>query len=344
MISQLLNTLYVMQEQARVRLDHDTVVVDVEDEKALQVPLLHLGGLVTFGNVLVSPKVIERFCEDGRSIVYMSYSGRFIGRVYGPTAGNVLLRQAQYRAVDDQPTCLTLAKSFAAGKLQNQRSMLQRSARDAKTKEARDHLLAAAENAGRSVVQLEGAASVDEVRGIEGGAARAVFAVFDRMFTRERDAFRVGGRSRRPPLDRTNAVLSFLYALLASDCGAALESVGLDPQAGFLHALRPGKPALTLDLMEELRPILADRLTVTLVNRGQLEEDDFVIRDGGAVHLSDEARKRVIVAYQKRKSDEVQHPALNRQLPFGLVAHVQARLLARLLRGDLHSYVPFRLH
>lgn len=343
MIGEYLNTLYVMREQAYVHLDHDALIVEVEGEKAMQVPILHLGGLTTFGNVLVSPAVVQRFCKEGRSVVYLSRSGRFVGRVVGPTTGNVLLRQAQYRVVDDEARCEQLSRAIVAGKLQNSRAMLQRSARDSLTKQARERFTATSDLLGQLVVRLQAARDRDEIRGIEGEGAREVFAVFDRMFTQSRDEFRVTRRTRRPPLDRTNALLSFLYALLTSDCTGALESVGLDPQAGFFHALRPGKPALTLDLMEEMRPILGDRLAVTLVNRSQVTADSFESRSDGSVSLTEEGRKAVVIAYQERKADQVSHPVLNRKLPLGLVPHIQARLLARLLRGDLESYVPFRL-
>lgn len=343
MIGEYLNTMYVMRDQAFVRLDHDTLVIEVDGEKAAQVPILHLGGLTTFGNVLVSPAVVRRFCEDGRSVVYLSRSGRFVGRVMGPTTGNVLLRQAQYRAVGDETTCASIARTIIAGKLQNSRSMLQRSARDSARQSWRTELTTAADLLGSLVTRLQATNSLDEMRGIEGEGARAVFAVFDRMFTRRRDDFRMTKRTRRPPLDRANALISFLYALLANDCTGALESVGLDPQAGFLHVLRPGRPALALDLMEELRPVLADRLVVTLVNRGQVTPDHFETRLDGSVSLTEDGRKAVVIAYQERKADEVPHALLERKLPLGLVPHMQARLLARLLRGDLELYVPFRM-
>ncbi len=343
MIGEYLNTLYVMRDQAYVRLDHDTLVIEVEGEKEMQVPVLHLGGLTTFGNVLISPAVVQRFCQDGRSVVHLSRSGRFVGRIAGPTSGNVLLRQAQYRAVDDEDMCVFLARTFVAGKLQNSRSLLQRSARDLPTEQARTRIAAAADHLGQLITRLPKASHRNEIRGIEGEGAREVFGVFDLMLTRTRDEFRVTGRTRRPPLDRSNALLSFFYALLASDCTGALESVGLDPQAGFLHALRPGKPALTLDIMEEMRPILGDRLAITLVNRGQIRSNHFESRSDGSVSLTEEGRRAAVLAYQARKADEVPHPVLNRKLPIGIVPHMQARLLARLLRGDLETYAPFRL-
>jgi len=342
MIAEYLNTLYIMKDGARVRLDHDTVRVECDGEKALQVPILHLCGLVVFGSIPVSPRVISRFCEDGRAIVFLTRGGRFIGRVAGPISGNVLLRRAQYAAIDDSEKKVELARAFVAGKLQNSRSMLQRSARDAGDPASRTALTAAAKRIAKQITSLPDAETVDQVRGIEGEAAAAVFGVFTHMVTSDRDAFALASRTRRPPLDRSNCLLSFLYALLASDCTGALESVGLDPQAGYLHALRPGKPALTLDLMEEFRPVLADRLTLTLINRKQVTIDHFVTREGGAVSLTDDGRKLVVGAYQSRKADEVPHPLLKRSIPLGIVPHVQARLLARHLRGDTAVYVPYR--
>lgn len=343
MISEFLNTLYVMQDGARVRLDHDSLRVEVEGEQALQVPILHLGGLCVFGSVSVSSGVIRRFCEDGRGITFMSRSGSFVGRVVGPVSGNVLLRQAQYRAIDDADLCRSIARAVVAGKLQNSRSLLQRSVRDASQKRSVERLQAAVDALATSIGTLPDTNDIDAMRGIEGEGARKVFSVFDLMFTRQRDDFRVVGRTRRPPLDRTNALLSFFFALLAKDCTGALEAAGLDPQAGFFHTLRPGRPALSLDLMEEMRPVLGDRLVVTLVNRAQVTADHFTTRPGGSVSLTDAGRKAAVVAYQSRKADEVMHSVLNRKVPLGLVPHVQARMLARMLRGDLDAYVPFRM-
>lgn len=342
MTAEYLNTLYVTRDAASVRLDHDTLRVDAEGDCLLHLPLLHLGSLVVFGNVYVTPALMRRFAGEGKSIVYLTRSGRFAARVEGPVNGNVLLRQSQYRAVDDAVMTAALARSFVAGKIQNSRSLLQRSSRDADSKRRR--LLGPAIDAlADALCRLDGCDELDVIRGIEGECARRVFGAFGALLTQQRADFEMVGRSRRPPRDRTNALLSFLYALLASDCSAALEAVGLDPQAGYLHALRPGRPALTLDLMEELRPILGDRLAVTLVNRCQLGPGDFSARPGGAVWLSDEGRKKVLVAYQTRKADEVAHRLLKRKVPLGLVPHLQARLLARVLRGDLEAYPAFRM-
>jgi CRISPR-associated protein Cas1 len=338
---QLLNTLYVTTEGAYLRLDHETLKVDVEGVTKLQVPLHHLGGIVCFGNVLVSPFLLHRCAEDGRSVVFLNYHGRFKARVEGPVSGNVLLRRAQHQALADPTKPPLIARHIVAGKIQNARQVILRSAREAEDSSDSAFLDQCADELRDSLARLEKSAGLDDVRGIEGNAARAYFDVFDRMVRANRDDFHMNGRSRRPPLDRMNALLSFLYTLLLGDCVASVEGVGLDPQVGFLHALRPGRPALALDMMEELRAVLADRLALTLINRQQLTAKDFEERTGGAVYLNESGRKTVLVAYQKRKQDEIQHAVLERQVPFGLVPHVQARLLARFLRGDLPDYPPF---
>ena len=286
--------------------------------------------------------LIHRCAGDGRAIVF--FDDRTAGskaRVNGPATGNVLLRRAQHLALSDSNCLLTIARAVVAGKLQNARSSLLRTGRDSKDADDAAALTLAAQTIARSIVQLEKAATLDQIRGVEGDAGRAYFAAFNHMIREDRPSFAITGRSRRPPRDRTNALLSFLYALLANDCTSAAEGVGLDPQVGFLHCLRPGRPALALDLMEELRPVLADRLALTLINRRQVVAKDFEERPGGAVSLAETGRKAVVVAYQKRKQDEVPHLVLDRSVPLGLVPHLQSRLLARFLRGDLESYPPF---
>ena len=338
---QLLNTLYVTTEGAYLHLDHETLKVEMEGITKLQVPLHHLGGVVCFGNVMVSPFLMHRCAEDGRALVFLDRNGRFKARVEGPVSGNVLLRHAQHLAASDAEKSIAIARNIVAGKIQNARQIVLRGGREGDIVDDIAPLQECAEVMSNVLTRLRSPRDLDEVRGLEGEAARTYFSVFDRMVREDREAFCLNGRSRRPPLDRMNALLSFLYTLLLSDCVAAVEGVGLDPQIGFLHALRPGRPALALDLMEELRAILADRLALTLVNRRQLSRDDFQERPGGAIHLSDKGRKEVLVAYQKRKQDEVQHPVVDQKVLLGLVPHVQARLLARHLRGDLEHYPPY---
>jgi CRISPR-associated protein Cas1 len=284
---------------------------------------------------------LARCAEDGRAVTLLDRNGRFKARVVGPTGGNVLLRRAQHAALSDPPRTLAVARHIVAGKLQNERQVLLRGAREALGPDDGAALGSGARAIAQGIAATEWAGDLDTLRGVEGTAAREYFAVFDRLVRDDRATFRMAGRNRRPPLDPINALLSFCYTLLTTDCVAALEGCGLDPQVGFLHALRPGRPALGLDLMEELRAPVADRLALTLINRKQLTAGDFEARPGGAVSLTDAGRKRVVLAYQERKADEVPHRLLDRKVPLGLVPHIQARLLARHLRGDLDYYPPF---
>lgn len=342
-MKQLLNTLYIQTQGTYVRLDHDTLKLEVERTKTFQMPLHHLGSIVVFGNVLLSPFLIHRCAEDGRDLVWLSEHGRFKARLSGRTTGNVLLRRSQHSALDNADLTLLIARHVVAGKLQNARTVLMRAAREAVDDSDRSALSAAAKIHAESIGNTKKAVDLDKLRGIEGYAAKAYFAAFTHMVRLNRPAFTFTERSRRPPRDPINALLSFAYTLLVGECIAACEGVGLDPQIGFLHALRPGRPALALDLMEELRTVLADRLVLTLINRGQLKPDDFIDRPGGAIHLTEDARKTMLAAYQKRKQEEVVHPIVGAKVPLGLIAHVQARLLARHLRGDVPSYQPFIL-
>ncbi len=338
---ELLNTLYIMTQRAYLHLDHDTVRVEVERKTTLRVPLIHLEGLVLLGDVLVSSALIHRCGEDGRSLVFLSRTGRFKGRLTGPTSGNVLLRRSQHLALSHSAATLSIARAFVAGKIQNARQIVLRAAREARDEEHGRELSTVAESLSESLHRLQQARDLDGVRGCEGEAARAYFEHFGRMIRANQETFSFELRTRRPPLDPTNAALSFIYALVLGDCVAGLEGVGLDPQVGYLHALRPGRPALALDLMEEFRAILADRLVLSLVNRRQLGPKDFEKQPGGAVLLAESGRREVVAAYQKRKQEEVRHRLLDRNVPIGLLPHIQARLLARHLRGDLATYSPF---
>lgn len=339
---ELLNTLYVTTRGAYLHLDHDTVRIEVNRERLGQVPLLRLQSIVVFGDVLISPALLARCAEDGRSIVFLSDRGRFAARLEGPVSGNVLLRRAQHLALSDGERRVSIARSMLAGKLRNTRAVLIRAARDTSQPDDRARLIVAAD-AQRFVLQrLPERERIDFMMGDEGEAARAYFGAFASMIAPgRRELFGLTERTRRPPRDRMNALLSFLYTLVRFECASALEGVGLDPQVGFLHALRPGRPALALDLMEELRPVLADRLALTLVNRRELPDDGIEEMPGGGWLLNDEGRKIVLTRYQERKQEEVSHRLLQRKVPIGLLPHVQARLLARHLRNDLPEYVPF---
>jgi CRISP-associated protein Cas1 len=349
-MKQILNTLYVQTQGTYLHLDHDTLKLEIEKQTKLKMPLHHIGGIVVFGNVLMSPFFIHRCAEDGRNLVWLSQYGKFKARLTGSTTGNILLRRSQHAALDNPEATLAIAKYFVAGKLQNARGVLMRSAREAEEESDRQALSKAAQVHADAIRNTENAADLDRLRGIEGYldrlrgiegyAAKSYFGAFTAMVRTNRTVFEFVEQSRRPPRDPINALLSFVYMLLVNECVAACEGVGLDPQLGFLHALRPGRPALALDLMEELRPLLADRLVLTLINRAQLQPDNFVERPGGAIYLTEDARKTLLSAYQKRKQ-EVQHPISDTKVPLGLIPHVQARLLARHLRGDVPTYQPF---
>lgn len=338
---QLMNTLYITTQGAYLHLDHDTLKIEVEKETKLQVPLHHIGGVVCFGNVLISPAAMHRCAQDGRFLVLLGRNGRFKARIEGPVSGNVLLRCAQHDSMSDKEKTLSIARNMVAGKIQNTRQIVMRSARESKETPDTVSLKDTAASLANCLSRIPRVEDIEVLRGIEGEAARAYFGTFDRMVREDRETFKMERRTRRPPRDPINALLSFLYAMLMTDCVAAAEGVGLDPQMGFLHALRPGRAALALDIMEEFRSVLADRLALTLINRRQISSKHFIDRPGGAVHLADDGRKEVIVAYQKRKQEEIRHPVLDQQMPLGLVPHIQARLLARVLRGDLDAYPPF---
>ena len=338
---QLLNTLYVTTPETYLRLDNDTLRVQVQHETRLRVPLHHLSAVVCFGHINLSAPLMHLLADRGIALVLLDDNGRFKARLEGSVSGNVLLRQAQFQRVADASFTLDMARACVAGKIKNTRQVLQRGAREAKAGDEARTLARLADDLAASLRALPAAASLDALRGLEGEAARQYFSGLNLLVRPDqRTAFAMDGRTRRPPRDRFNAMLSFLYAMWMNDCRSALEAAGLDPQVGFLHALRPGRAALALDLMEEFRP-WADRLALTLVNRGQLAANDFVLREGGGVSLQPDARKSVVVAYQERKKDEINHPLLAQSVPLGLVPLVQARLLARALRDDAAPYVPF---
>ena len=338
---QLLNTLYVTTEDTYLRLDNDTLRVEVERETKLRVPLHHLTSVVCFGHIGLSAPLMHRLAEDAIALVLLDANGRFKARLEGAITGNVLLRQAQFERIQNATFTLDMARACVAGKIKNTRQVLQRGARESKNEEEAKLLTRRADDLAASLRALPDVTDLDSLRGVEGEAARQYFSGLNLLVRADlRGAFQMDGRSRRPPRDRFNALLSFLYAMWMNDCRSALEAAGLDPQVGFLHALRPGRAALALDLMEEFRP-WADRLVLSLINRGQIAADDFVLREGGAVSLEPDARKAVVVAYQERKREELTHPLLVQSVPLGLMPMVQARLMARAVREDASPYVPF---
>jgi CRISPR-associated protein Cas1 len=300
-----------------------------------------LNAVVCFGHTGISAPLMHRLADEGITLVLLDSNGRFKARLEGAVSGNVLLRQAQFQRQNDEKFTLNTARACVAGKIKNCRQILQRGAREAKIEDETTTLTRLVQNLAASLRALPEVTTLDELRGVEGEAARQYFSGMNLLLRQDqRQTFAMDGRTRRPPRDRFNALLSFLYAMWMNDCRSALEAAGLDPQVGFLHALRPGRAALALDLMEEFRP-WADRLALTLVNRGQIKADDFDLREGGAVALQAETRKKVVIAFQERKKDEVTHSLLAETIPLGLVPLVQARLLARAIREEESPYLPF---
>jgi len=340
-LRKLLNVLYVTTPDAYLARDNDNVAVRVGDEVRVRVPIHNLEGIVAFGHCGASPALMALCAEAGVALTFLSENGRFMARVSGGVSGNVLLRRRQYRWADSEEESRRIAASFIIGKIANSRTVLLRAVRDheavIRSEAVRDTTAELAER----LRWVETSQSLEDLRGVEGAAARAYFGVFDHLILTSKDDFYLRDRNRRPPRDNMNAVLSFLYALLTHDVQAALETVGLDPQVGFLHRDRPGRPSLALDLMEELRPVLADRLALSLVNRKQVTPGGFVRTESGGILMDDETRKAVIAAWQTRKREEVVHPYLNEKIEIGLIPYAQAVLLARHLRGDLDGYPPF---
>lgn len=336
-----LNTLFLTTEDAWLTKQGDSVVVRIENETRMQLPLQSIGGVVCFGRVIVTQPAIALCAAAGVPIAMLSRTGRFLARITGPTSGNVLLRRQQYRQADCGAHTGAIARNVVAGKIANARAVLMRFARDYPESAGIAEVGSAVRKLSAILEDVGNAQDTNAIRGLEGDGAGQYFAVFDHLITAQKEHFRFTGRSRRPPLDRVNALLSFLYALLTNDAVGACEAVGLDPQVGFLHRDRPGRPSLALDLVEELRAFLADRLALSLINRKQVGPGGFEESDSGAVRMDDKTRRAVIAAYQKRKLRTVTHPFLNEKTTIGLIVHLQARLLARQLRGELDSYPPF---
>jgi len=342
---QHLNTLFITIEDAYLRKDGAAVEVRHEKKTKLRVPLHNLDGIATFAwNTTASTSLMHACAEAGVAISFHNPHGKFLSSSHGPTSGNILLRRAQYRAADNDEHSVAIARNLISAKISNTRTLLHRTARDhgEKSPDRAIALLHTADFLSLRLQLLQNATSLDSIRGIEGDSAAAYFSTFSHLITLPSPGtFRLRGRTRRPPLDPINALLSFLYALLAHDCRSALESTGLDPQCGLLHRDRPGRPSLALDLMEEFRSVFADRAALTLINRQQLKPGDFEVKENGATFLKPDSRKIVLQHWQERKQTELTHPFLGEQTTFGLLPHIQARLLARHLRGDLDAYPAF---
>lgn len=336
------NTLFVQTQGAYLSKEGETVRVRVDKQVKLTVPLHHLQGIVAFGRISISPALLAAAAERDLTISYFSESGRFVARVVSATSGNVLLRREQYRRADDPIACARVAKSMVAAKIQNSRQNLLRGARESASDETAEQLRAAANRLACTLDTLAKADSVVTARGCEGDAARVYFEAFNGLIRQQPETFHMTVRTRRPPCDPLNA-LSFAYALLTHEVAGALESVGLDPAVGFLHVDRPGRLSLALDLLEEFRPLIADRLVLALINLKQVQAEGFESQPGGAVLMNAATRKTFLAALTQRKRDEVTHPLLGEKMTIGLLPHVQARLLARHLRGDLPEYPALNL-
>lgn len=336
-----LNTLFVTTQGAYLAKDGETVAVKVEQEVRLRIPIHTIEGVVCFGNVSVSPFLMGFCAKNNVGISFLTEYGKFLARVQGPVSGNVLLRRGQYRHADDMTFSAEMAKSVITGKIANCRTILQRALRDHPDKIDIQQVERVSNHLYQQLEIMQKDAALDVLRGYEGDAAHAYFDVFNQLIVAQKEDFYFNERNRRPPLDNVNCLLSFIYTLMMHDVRSALECVGLDPAVGFLHRDRPGRPGLALDLMEEFRPFIADRLVLSLINLRKVQAKGFQKSDSGAATMTDETRKTVLVSYQERKQKEIFHPFIEEKITIGILFHVQALLLARFLRGDLDGYPPF---
>lgn len=334
----LLNTLYITTPEAYLSKDGLNVVVSVDKEERFRIPIMNVESIVTFGYMGASPGLMKLCMDNNVALSFMTPQGHFICRVQGQTKGNVLLRKKQYSISEDGNVALHLAKLFILGKVFNTRSILQRYIRDNGANEEVEHVVKQLEWHKKRIMQAE---SMDILRGEEGHAANTYFDVFNHLILHQKDDFIFNGRNRRPPKDEVNAMLSFVYTLIANDVAAALESVGLDPYVGFMHTLRPGRTSLALDMMEELRAYLGDRLVLSMINRKQITKKDFIRQSDDSFVMTDSCRKELLNSWQKRKKELIEHPYLKEKIPIGLLPYAQAMLLARFLREDLDDYPVF---
>ena len=340
-MKQHLNTLFVTTQGAYLGKDGETVAVKIEQKTVLRIPIHTLDGIVCFGSIGCSPYLMGFCAENDVAISFLTEYGKFLAMVKGPVSGNVLLRRKQFRMADKPEISAQVAGFILTGKMANCRTVLERCLRDHSEKIDQPSVKKVSERLSMYIRKELQKDDLDTLRGIEGDAAHQYFSVFDEMIFQQQDAFAFSGRNRRPPTDRVNCLLSFVYTLLVHDVRSALESVGLDPAVGFLHRDRPGRPGLALDMMEEFRPFLADRLVLSMINRGQVRPDGFTIKESGAVHMDDDTRKTVLTTYQKRKQESLVHPFLNEKIQIGTLFFIQALLMARFIRGDLDGYPPF---
>ena len=336
-----LNTLFVLTQGAYLKKEGQAIVARIEKSDRLRLPMINIAAIVCFGRVSCSPYLLGACAQRGIAISFMTEHGRFLAAVNGFTPGNVLLRREQYRRADSPEATATIARACIVGKLANYRTVLRRANRDQQKSESTDRIERMANRIDLKLKTLQSGLGLDQLRGVEGDATADYFAVFNELITSQKEWFSFTSRSRRPPLDPVNAMLSFLYSMLTNDMRSACESVGLDAAVGFLHRDRPGRPGLALDLMEELRPVLVDRVVLSVINRQQVNVAGFIKEPGGGIRMDDATRKELVGADQKRKSEEITHPFLQEKMTLGLVPLIQARLMARFLRGDSDAYPPF---
>jgi CRISPR-associated protein Cas1 len=340
-MKRLLNTIYITTDGAYLHKDGETITISVEGELKTRIPIHGVESIVCMGRAVFSTPFVGFCAEHGVSIAFIDEKGRFLSRMCGPVSGNVLLRRKQYKLADDTNFCTEISKTIISAKIANQRAVLLRAIRDHPEKINLVEMERVTERLKTNLSLLAGERSLDRIRGIEGDSASLYFSVFDSLITAQKESFFMRERNRRPPTDNMNALLSFIYTLLTCDIVSALESVGLDPQVGFLHRDRPGRPSLALDILEEFRPFFADRLALSLVNLHQVQPKGFRTTESGAVIMDDETRRIVLIAYQKRKQETLMHPYINEQIEVGLLPYVQALLLARFLRGDVDGYPAY---
>lgn len=340
-MKRLLNTLYISNPDYYLGLDGENIVVKQKEEEVGRLPLHNIDGIITFGYTGVSPKLMGYCAERNISITFLSSNGRFLATVCGESKGNVTLRKEQYRISDDNQRSLKIAKNILSGKLYNSKWVLERTIRDYSLRIDVEKMKQQSKYLSNSIYKARETEEMATLRGIEGEAASVYFSVFDEMILQQKDQFKFERRNRRPPMDNVNALLSFTYTLLTSMCKSALETVGLDAYVGFMHTDRPGRASLALDMMEELRAVIADRFVLTLINKRMVNADGFFVKENGAVIMDENTRKDIITAWQTKKQEVIEHPFLKEKVEWGMVPYVQALLLARYIRGDLDEYPPF---
>lgn len=337
----LLNTLYVTNPDAYLARDGENVVVRIGNEIKFRMPIHNIEGIVSFGYIGASPSLMGLCAERGVALTFLTETGRFLASVQGPLKGNILLRKQQYKVAESEAESLLISQNLIVGKISNSRAVLQRAIRDHDVLAKNPEMKRSVDYLSRQIEKAQRVKNLDQLRGVEGDSAKCYFGVFDFLILKNKDDFYFHERTRRPPLDNVNALLSFLYTMLTHDIRAALETVGLDPAAGFFHQPRPGRPSLALDLIEELRAYLVDRLVLSTINLKQVDGKGFVLKESGGVVMNQDTRKEIIAIWQKRKKEVITHPFLNEKIEIGLLPYVQALLLARHLRGDLGCYAPF---